>query len=205
MVPCRSEHSPKSVFTPHAFSLVELLVVIALLAILSVAAMPAISSGLGSITLGGMGQRLMDEIALARQTAIVKNRSVEFRIYQNGEGDLVRTAVVIPAEGSRPEEWQTNGREFTTGVILDEEFTSAWSDSPQTENSTAGPGALRGLSFSAITFLPDGMVQTASPAADLLTLTLRNKNASDADTLPADNFITFVIDPLTGRVRLFQP
>lgn len=183
----------------------ELLVVIAVLAILSVAALPAITSGVGAISLGGMGQRLMDEIALARQTAIVKNRSVEFRIYQNGDGDLVRTAVVIPAAGLRPDEWQTTGREFATGIILDADFTSAWGEAPVEEDSPAAPGNLRGLSYTAMTFLPDGMVQADETSSEPLTLTLRIKNAQSAEPLPANNFITFVVDSLTGRVRLFQP
>ena len=71
-------HSLKS----RAFSLVELLVVIAVIAIVAGYAVPAVTTMLKGSQLTQGSQMVVDQIALARQTALSRNRSVEVRFYK---------------------------------------------------------------------------------------------------------------------------
>ena len=66
----------------RAFSLVELLVVIAVIAIIAGYAVPAVTSMLKGSQLTQGSQMVVDQIALARQTALSRNRSVEVRFYK---------------------------------------------------------------------------------------------------------------------------
>ncbi len=63
----------------RAFSLLEILAVVAILEILMVLVAPAIVSSLGSSNLNKAGQTIGDQIALARQEALTRNREVQIR------------------------------------------------------------------------------------------------------------------------------
>ncbi len=65
-----------------AFSLVELLVVIAIIAIIGTFAVPAVQGVLKGTALSTASSTLVDQLSLARQHAISKNRSVEVRFYR---------------------------------------------------------------------------------------------------------------------------
>ncbi len=79
-----------------AFSLVELLVVIAIIAIIGTFAVPAVQGVLKGTALTTASSTLVDQMSLARQHAISKNRSVEVRLYRfvdpETPGDDIATA-----------------------------------------------------------------------------------------------------------------
>ncbi len=64
------------------FSLLELLAVIAVFGIIASFTMPAVSSVMRASDLRSGSQILSEQLGLARQMAIAKNRSVEVRLYQ---------------------------------------------------------------------------------------------------------------------------
>ena len=76
-------HSKRS-----AFSLVELLVVIAVIGIIGGFAVPAVKSMLKGSGLNSGANMLLDEVALARQHALSKSRMVEFRIYRFADPEV---------------------------------------------------------------------------------------------------------------------
>ena len=76
-------HSKRS-----AFSLVEMLVVIAVIGIIGAFAVPAVKSMLKGSGLNSGANLLSDEIALARQYALSKSRMVEFRIYRFADPEV---------------------------------------------------------------------------------------------------------------------
>ncbi len=65
-----------------AFSLVELLVVIAIIGIIGTFAVPAMQGVLKGTALSSASGTLVDQMSLARQHAISKNRTVEVRFYR---------------------------------------------------------------------------------------------------------------------------
>jgi len=70
-----------------AFSLVELLVVVAVIAVIVAFAIPAANSMLRGSQLTQGSQSLGDQVAFARQAAISRNRPVEVRFYRYADLD----------------------------------------------------------------------------------------------------------------------
>ena len=60
----------------RAFTLVELLVVIAIIGILAASSMPAIRSLMQSNTIASANRQILDDLAMARQSAISGRRTV---------------------------------------------------------------------------------------------------------------------------------
>ena len=71
----------------RAFSLVELLVVISVIAIIAGFAVPAVTTMIKGSQLTQGSQIVTDQLALARSTALGRNRSVEIRFYKYGDPD----------------------------------------------------------------------------------------------------------------------
>ena len=72
---------------PRAFSLVELLVVVSVIAIIAGFAVPAVTTMIKGSQLTQGSQTLTDQLSLARSTALGRNRSVEIRFYKFGDPD----------------------------------------------------------------------------------------------------------------------
>ncbi len=68
--------------SPAGFSLLELLTVIAIFGVLASFTMPAVSTVMRASDLRTGSQIVSEQLGLARQMAISKNRSVEVRLYQ---------------------------------------------------------------------------------------------------------------------------
>ncbi len=69
----------------RAFSLLELLVVMAIIAIIAALTLPAFNNLGRAQSLSSAGSNLLDQFALARQTAVAQNRVVEVRFYKRRE------------------------------------------------------------------------------------------------------------------------
>lgn len=72
----------------RAFSLVELLVVMAVIAVIAQFTIPAVSSMLRSSRLTLAADILIDQLSLARQLAISDNRVVEVRFFRYGDPEV---------------------------------------------------------------------------------------------------------------------
>ena len=97
--------------SPSGFSLIELLVVCAILAVVAGFTVPAASTALKGSQMTQGAQLLSDQIALARQSALTKNVSIEFRIYKFGDAEIPGERADAPATGKY--------RAFQTFEILD--------------------------------------------------------------------------------------
>jgi len=83
----------------RAFSLVELLVVVAIIGIVATFAVPAVQGMLKGSSLTTAAGLLVDETTLARQQALSKNRIVEVRFYQFADPEVPGEIVEQPETG----------------------------------------------------------------------------------------------------------
>jgi uncharacterized protein (TIGR02596 family) len=210
----------------HSFTLVEMLVVLAIIGILTVISVPAITSVVRSSGLTTGGASVMSEIDLARQTAMARNCQVEFRFYKlpdsgapAGSSPTVYRAFQIFSlddDGS-----QTNAVTkvvflpaniiITNSDTLSSLLPSTPSDPPYAVSGSAagnplGPYSPPSYSYMDFHFRANGSTDLNPDSASTWFVTLVNEHdsSSGANGLPA-NFFTIQVDPLTGRARSFRP
>jgi uncharacterized protein (TIGR02596 family) len=82
-----------------AFSLVELLIVVAIIGIIAGFGIPAVSGVLRGSALTQAASQLTDNLGLARQHAISRNRVVEVRFYRFGDPEQPGETATDPASG----------------------------------------------------------------------------------------------------------
>lgn len=201
----------------QAFSLLELLIVMAILALLAVLTLPALSSSLQGIKITQGTQILIDQITLARQQALSKNRAVETRIYSfkdpSSPGSQKSYRAVqnfeIQDDGTaKPLEKMVR---LPSGVILD----SGSSLSPLLSSSRAKqwlptdpqislPGISTDYDTRVIVFRPNGYTDLPAGGQSWF-LTLHSENEGDSLSALPKNFSTVQIDPWTGRTSIFRP
>jgi len=213
-----------------AFTLIELLVVVAIIGALAVAIVPGVRGVSDSYSLTAAADQVISTINLARQTAIARNRPVEVRIYElrslsqgaKKSYRLVGAVIPEPSDASR-DEWVDRPRPLPNGIIFDDgsnndEFstliTSAGSgnnDIPGKVNGVASgvPDVVREADYIKFSIRSDGSTDLNPSGAagnDPWTLSLRvERDTSGDSTRPSNNFITLMLDPTIGRLKVFRP
>lgn len=194
------------------FSLLELLAVIAVFGIIASFTMPAVSSVMRASDLRTGSQILSEQLGLARQMAIAKNRSVEVRIYQyavppeTGEGKFraIQTFEILDSGVAQP-----LGRvcRLPSSILIDSGSTLSSIITTPSSGADVGyslPEVGKSYQCVKFRFLPDGSTDL-STANSSWFLTLHH--ASEGDSLsqaPAD-YSTVQIDPANGRTRIYHP
>jgi len=158
----------------RAFSLVELLVVISVIAIIAGFAVPAVTTMIRGSSLTQGSQNIADQIVLARQLALSRNRSVEVRFYkfadpespgenpkdpQTGFFRACQTFEILDNGGALPVGALTR---LPAGVVMNEGKLSTILDQRPREQPKSSDPALpdtqagRNYEYVALRFLPDG-------------------------------------------------
>lgn len=200
------------------FSLVELLTVMAIFSVLTAATLPALRGTLDGYNISGAADLAGAEIALARQTAISRNLPVEVRIYEHDDGTgpgWRGLGLVIPssASGAAADEWIGQPKVLPGNILFDDngEFSTIVSEAAagataiprkDTELPTA-PGFVKNKEYVAFRFQPDG--STNLPSGQAWCMTLRSPRSQPEGAAPAANYVSIVLDSLTGRSMTFQP
>jgi len=207
-------HSP-------GFSLIELLVVLAIAGILATLAVPTITSMTRSYQLNATSDLIINQLALARQAALSNSRLVQVRFYhlpdygQDPAGNkTVYRAIQSFTEGDPPATGSpvltavTKPIFFPATVVLSTSTSPHLSPllpaSPTVAGSSDPNLPLYGNNYDYVSFhfKPDGSTDLTA-GVNSVTLIMENDPSASAG-LP-NNYRTIQIDPAIGTARRFSP
>jgi uncharacterized protein (TIGR02596 family) len=210
----------------RAFTLVELLVVMGIMAILTAISIPSILGIVRSSSLTSGSNSLNNQLNFARQYAMANNCQVEFRFYQLPDPTTSSTtpsiyrafqSLAVPNDGSAdvaltkvtylPTQIYILGSVGVSSLLQ----TVAGKTSPTYVLGTAagtplGTYAASSYNYYAFHFKPDGSTDLDPSSANVWYISLGNQHDAllSTNNLPA-NFVTLQVNPLNGRVRAFRP
>lgn len=192
----------------RAFSLVELLVVVAILVLLLTLIAPAFNSALRGGAITRSGQTLSDQIAFARQAAIARNQTVTLRILKMpGEGVEHEPRY----RGIQAVAQQDDGTLKSLSRVVKLEAGNEISDTAGLSSiiakpSVSGNADINGANvpYVGFRFRPDGAADLDLTSTDGWYLTVVDSLKASTDAVP-QNFFTVRLDPFTGQTRVFRP
>ncbi|CAN5571226.1 hypothetical protein BH09VER1_BH09VER1_31200 [soil metagenome] len=203
------------------FTLVELLVVMAIMIILLALILPATTSLMRSMNIGRAASMITDEMNFARQTALSRNRDVEVRLYLlpssiDSSVKQFRAIRVLLADGTDATKSAplTRLKYLPDPIIISKDPTystvldyanSSRSGLVHTNETLPSAGPVEYVSF---LFRANGgtsLKPVAPPTGNwFLTLYAENAKLNGSTGLPL-NYFTAQIDPVTGRIRSYRP
>lgn len=206
-------------WTIQAFSLIELLVTVAILSIMLALTVPPISQLMRSSGIATAGDQLLTTLSQARQIAASRNRTVEVRFYRYVESNdppqgrfrAVQLFLIEPsAQGSTT---QTASRKLTlpsnTYLSPTAALSSLIQPTPRNPRRTGSQLALpispSGLNYDAASFqiFPDGT--TNLPLDQISFVTIISTHTPDDQVTAPENFATIIIQPTSGKAQLRRP
>lgn len=198
---------------PAGFSLVELVIVIAIVTMLIAVATPYTLAAMQSANLTSAGDTLMQKLAMAQQRSLTENRPVGLDFYYYTV-DNVKGCHAIQMISYNPATNQATQLEppvywTKQSVVLVEGALSPMFSTNQTATST-GPAAQNpfqslGATFYRVIFYPNGTTSLRVPLRTAyLTLIPTKSYKPDISTAPP-NYYTVQIDPVTGRGHSYRP
>ena len=200
----------------RAFSLIELLAVIALMGILAAIVVPSIRGVSSATELSVSAASIVDTLNLARQTALSANRPVEVRFYEvprSGDQTLAYRAVgvyIIGETGPTPIGRLTFLRNNVVMADTDA-FGTLLRGLPAGEEAlpTVDPSGTKTFNYRTFTFRTDGSANlsrtTTLGGGDTWHLMLYDKTRPLVGNTAPANHVTIQLLPDTGRTRTFQP
>lgn len=185
----------------QAFSLIELLTVVAILSLLLVMIIPSLNSLSDSNNLTMGGQVLADQINAARQTAAARNRAVELRLIKQGNGPGYSAVQLwMSREG-------TNSVAVSRVLPLAKNVVVAESATLSEILKTARSGTMNvggtNSPYMAVQVQPSGLVVPVIPMSASY-LTIVPQRAATTNAQPA-NYVTVQINPITGTPLIYRP
>lgn len=186
-----------------AFTLIEMLAVIAIMTILLAVIVP-MGLGKGSSVLTSEGHNIGDQIAMARQIAMTRNKDMEIRFYEYPAGavpEQAKWAVQLWMIDAEKGEVAPIGRRMALSdevVILKDDPT--YSPIFPALPTGSDPSPAKG-NWYALRFRPNGRIATPLDNRNNF-LTLRLRRDAGKTTF---NFYTLQFNRLTGIVSSYRP
>jgi len=207
-----------------AFSLIELLLVIAILMLLTSMAQMALNDVSNSTKMSTASQQVGDTFNLARQIAVAQNTYVQVRLFALKDTAGQYSAIGIyrcdmPYYLSSYADLENSGKIRREGKVrrLPEQVV-VWSSDKYSslinilEKDTLRKGGsikIDGKEYDWIAFYfrPDGGTDVSLPSTstdNFATMTVVSASSLKDNKLP-DNYATLTIDPVNGRFRVYRP
>lgn len=192
--------------TIRAFSLIELLVVVAIIGLLAALTLPAIGSTLRGSAMARTGSVLADQFQLARQYATARGRAAEVRLYKTSRPGATGTgyrAMQIHLLDERGELASPASPlvQFPDGVLLSENDLLSPLLTKAKISTNAPLPAFGSTPYKAFRFRPDGSADVVQ-GEDFVTAVFENDLAL-AGT-PA-NYACAKVNRINGKVEVFRP
>jgi len=197
-----------------AFTLVELLVVVALIVLLVGLVVPAVSSIATSRGISQAADLISGQLSLARQAAVGQSSKMEFRFLKYSDPSLAGE----PSGGAfhAMQIFQINSQSvaipFSKVVTLPDSVVmdTGTTFSPLLSISPAGfttatpiPRVGANYTYQSFIFNSDGSTDLA-PASQWF-VTVHNARRKPVGNNPPSDFAAVEVDPLDGSVRVFRP
>ncbi len=205
----------------RGFTLVEMLVVMTVVLILLGLAIPVVGPVVRGIQITQGGRLIEDQLELARQLALSKNRTVEVRLCRptKGKFTILQTLIVSPGGQKVPADKAIH---LPDAVIMDggAPLSSLLNQSGRAPTPAMGTdpaiGALgTAYDYVPFQFKPDGSTDLVqykpdtsggtSAATSLWFVTLHNSTDGDNRNSPPSNYYTLQVDAYDGHVAEFRP
>jgi uncharacterized protein (TIGR02596 family) len=187
-----------------AFSLIELLLVIAILALLAAVTLPAVGSITQANAIGRAGQTLGDVMILARQEAVAKSRDVEVRIIDVPDPMWPGYRAVqlwISDEAGTTNTPLGKIQKLPEAVVIASNVLSPLLAADTSVSGTTNFGALGSCAYKGFRVRSSGSLPPAiTTSNNFLTIQL----ARDTE-IPPKNFYAVRVNPITGRVSIHRP
>ncbi len=219
----RSAH--KRPTSSQGFTLIEMMVVVAMIALIVAATAPMVFSTLISTRLTSAGETLAGQISLAHQMAVSRNQTVEVRFYQYedpespGSKPAYRAVAIMKASGlgaaSNKEQVQlTDTFYLPSGIVIGDSSQMSpllsGGYSPLQPDSERIVKRSKTARYKAVEIRPDGttnielmMGNTYKPNRSYFTLGEEHV-LEGSESIPK-NFFAVQIDPTTCRTTTFRP
>ena len=216
----------------RGFTLVEVLVVLALIGMLLFMTVPGLKDVFKGSKLTATADQFANDLALARQAAIRENTPVEVRLYRfpdpnakNEERFAAYQFYSLRQDLNTPSDYTTERiarpvlekmRYIPAGVVMLEsvQWSTILTDAKIRKDTELVRGLVPGAKetqaeYRAFIITPDGETSLERSGAKHWYLTMVNEQdvqkAQNLESIKPSNFICLQIDPFTANVRRYQP
>jgi uncharacterized protein (TIGR02596 family) len=188
---------------PHGFTIVELLIVVAIMGILMVLTLPAVSSLMQSSDLTRAGQMLADQVNLARQMASAQNTVTEVRLIKLPGRSGYNAIQIWKADSTGTPKAARPLARLPQAVAISENPTHSAAISSLTPGTMPAGGAAANAAYVALQIRPSGFVTPVLGMNNLFFTVMSETKLANAGLPP--NYFLLQINPLTGAPLVYRP